>query len=63
MELHGVLYGVARTVRHERTEHLLKLFDLWIARTIPGRTIDRRSSFSSTEAFVFQKKILCVLCG
>src|SRR5436190_4171212 len=29
MELHGVLYGVGRTVRHERTEQLLKLFELW----------------------------------
>jgi ABC-2 type transport system ATP-binding protein len=29
MELHGVLYGVGRTLRHERTEQLLKLFELW----------------------------------
>jgi ABC-2 type transport system ATP-binding protein len=29
MELHGVLYGVPREVRRERTEMLLKLFDLW----------------------------------
>jgi ABC-2 type transport system ATP-binding protein len=29
MELHGVLYGVPRDVRRERTEMLLKLFDLW----------------------------------
>ena len=29
MEIHGVLYGVPRTVRRERTEILLKLFDLW----------------------------------
>jgi len=29
MDLHGVLYGVARKVRHERTEMLLKLFELW----------------------------------
>jgi ABC-2 type transport system ATP-binding protein len=29
MELHGVLYGVPRKVRHERTETLLKLFELW----------------------------------
>src|SRR5690349_13270655 len=29
MDLHGVLYRVPRKVRHERTEHLLKLFDLW----------------------------------
>lgn len=29
MELHGVLYGVPRKVRIERTERLLKLFELW----------------------------------
>lgn len=29
MELHGVLYGVPRAQRRERTELLLKLFDLW----------------------------------
>jgi ABC-2 type transport system ATP-binding protein len=29
MDLHGVLYGVPRTARHQRTEHLLTLFELW----------------------------------
>jgi ABC-2 type transport system ATP-binding protein len=29
MELHGVLYHVPRTVRRERTEMLMKLFELW----------------------------------
>jgi len=29
MELHGVLYHVPRKVRRERTETLLKLFELW----------------------------------
>lgn len=29
MELHGVLYGMPRTLRRERTETLLKLFELW----------------------------------
>jgi len=29
MDLHGVLYRVPRKVRHERTEQLLKLFELW----------------------------------
>jgi ABC-2 type transport system ATP-binding protein len=29
MHLHGVLYGVPRALRHERTEQLLKLFELW----------------------------------
>src|SRR3954452_3606775 len=35
MELHGVLYHVPRKVRHERTEMLLTLFELW----------DRRKNF------------------
>lgn len=29
MELHGVLYHVPRKLRHERTEMLLRLFELW----------------------------------
>jgi ABC-2 type transport system ATP-binding protein len=29
MEIHGVLYHVPRKVRIERTEHLLRLFELW----------------------------------
>jgi ABC-2 type transport system ATP-binding protein len=29
MQLHGVLYGVPRTLRNERTAQLLKLFELW----------------------------------
>ena len=33
MELHGVLYHVPRKVRAERTEALLKLFELWDRRT------------------------------
>jgi ABC-2 type transport system ATP-binding protein len=35
MDLHGVLYHVPRKLRHERTEMLLKLFELW----------DRRNDF------------------
>ena len=35
MELHGVLYGVARRVRAERIQQLLTIFDLW----------DRRQTF------------------
>jgi len=29
MDIHGVLYHVPRKLRHERTESLLKLFELW----------------------------------
>ena len=33
MDFHGLLYGVPRKLRADRTEHLLKLFDLWDRRT------------------------------
>jgi ABC-2 type transport system ATP-binding protein len=29
MEIHGVLYHVPRKIRHQRSEELLKLFELW----------------------------------
>ena len=29
MDFHGVLYHVPKKIRHERTEQLLKLFELW----------------------------------
>src|SRR5438552_9612452 len=35
MEIHGVLYHVARKHRIERTERLLKLFELWERRNDP----------------------------
>jgi ABC-2 type transport system ATP-binding protein len=35
MDLHGVLYSVSRKLRKERTESLLKLFELWEKRDIP----------------------------
>ena len=38
MDIHGVLYGVPRRLRAERTETLLKLFELW----------DRRDGFVKT---------------
>ncbi|HTW46163.1 MAG TPA: ATP-binding cassette domain-containing protein [Acidobacteriaceae bacterium] len=38
MDLHGVLYHVPRKVRAERTEQLLKLFELW----------DRKDSYVKT---------------
>ena len=38
MDIHGVLYGIPRRIRSERTESLLKLFELW----------DRRESFVKT---------------
>ena len=38
MDLHGILYHVPRKQRGERTEHLLKLFELW----------DRKDSYVKT---------------
>ncbi|HEY2867828.1 MAG TPA: ATP-binding cassette domain-containing protein [Pyrinomonadaceae bacterium] len=38
MDLHGVLYHVPRKVRHERTQMLLELFELW----------DRRDDYVKT---------------
>jgi ABC-2 type transport system ATP-binding protein len=38
MTLHGILYHVPRQLRESRTEHLLKLFELW----------DRRDSYVKT---------------
>jgi ABC-2 type transport system ATP-binding protein len=38
MELHGVLYHVPRRVRTERTEMLLRLFELWDRRDAPVKT-------------------------
>jgi ABC-2 type transport system ATP-binding protein len=35
MDLHGVLYGVPRSVRHERTQLLLQAFELWERRGQP----------------------------
>jgi ABC-2 type transport system ATP-binding protein len=38
MEIHGVLYGVARRERRERAESLLKLFELWDRRAALVKT-------------------------
>jgi ABC-2 type transport system ATP-binding protein len=35
MDLHGALYNVPRKIRHERSERLLKLFELWDRRKDP----------------------------
>src|SRR4051812_36161030 len=37
MDIHGALYGVPRKVRHERSEMLLKLFQLWDRRDHPTK--------------------------
>jgi ABC-2 type transport system ATP-binding protein len=38
MELHGIFYHVPRKIRAERTEYLLKLFELWDRRTALVKT-------------------------
>jgi ABC-2 type transport system ATP-binding protein len=38
MELHAVLYGVARKLRRERTEQLLRIFELWERRNAQVKT-------------------------
>jgi ABC-2 type transport system ATP-binding protein len=38
MDIHGALYGVPRKLRTERTEQLLKLFELWDRRNDPVKT-------------------------
>ncbi|HTY93195.1 MAG TPA: ATP-binding cassette domain-containing protein [Steroidobacteraceae bacterium] len=38
MDLHGVLYHVPRRIRHERTEALLRAFELWDRRDSPVKT-------------------------
>jgi ABC-2 type transport system ATP-binding protein len=37
LDLHGILYGVARRQRQERSEQLLKLFELWEKRKQPTK--------------------------
>ena len=37
MELHGSLYGMRRQLRRERTEYLLKSFELWERKASPVR--------------------------
>ena len=47
MELHGVFYHVPRKIRLERTEYLLKLFELW----------DRRSGLVKTYSGGMKRRL------
>ena len=60
MELHGVLYGVAAAVRHERTETLLKLFELWDRRNEPVKTFSggMKRRLEIARGFLHTPKIL-----
>src|SRR5947207_2171835 len=60
MELHGVLYGVARATRHQRTEHLLKLFELWDRKDEPVKTFSggMKRRLEIARGFLHTPKIL-----
>ncbi len=60
MELHGVLYKVPRKLRHERTESLLKLFELWERRNDYVKTFSggMKRRLEITRGFLHTPKIL-----
>jgi ABC-2 type transport system ATP-binding protein len=60
MDLHGVLYGVPRKVRHERTEQLLNLFELWEKKDQRMKTFSggMRRRLEIARGFLHTPKIL-----
>jgi ABC-2 type transport system ATP-binding protein len=60
MDLHGVLYHVPRKVRHERAEHLLKLFELWEKKDQRMKTFSggMRRRLEIARGFLHTPKIL-----
>ncbi len=60
MDLHGVLYSVPRKVRHERTELLLKLFELWEKKDQRMKTFSggMRRRLEIARGFLHTPKIL-----
>jgi ABC-2 type transport system ATP-binding protein len=60
MDLHGVLYHVPRRARHERTETLLKLFELWDRRDTPVKKFSggMKRRLEIARGFLHTPKIL-----
>lgn len=60
MEIHGVLYHVPRKVRIERTEQLLKLFELWERRNDPVKRFSggMKRRLEIARGFLHTPKIL-----
>ena len=60
MDLHGVLYGVPRKVRHQRSEQLLNLFELWDKKDQRMKTFSggMRRRLEIARGFLHTPKIL-----
>src|ERR1700753_4244237 len=60
MDIHGVLYHVPRRARHERTETLLKLFELWDRRDTRGKKFSggMKRRLEIARGFLHTPKIL-----
>ena len=60
MEIHGILYHVPRKLRLERTEQLLKLFELWERRNDPVKRLSggMKRRLEIARGFLHTPKIL-----